>query len=177
MENKKIQDELFSGLKSSNRDVKLSACVCFVSLLRSDKMLKSILMEAGDFHKEILTIFTTSDSDPELQLTSCKALCNLAIDFSKLLTKETSFLVKLVDLAFCSHSGLKVAACFTLKNLLFRSNPDIKEAVMSVLTYPKLLSLLDKGGNSSSSADILMVQGDEELKEQVKQDEDPSIIR
>jgi hypothetical protein len=66
LENKKIQEELFSGLKSSNRDVKLSACVCFVSLLRSDKMLKSILMEAGDFHKEILTIFTTSDTDPEL---------------------------------------------------------------------------------------------------------------
>ena len=66
LENKKIQDELFSGLKSTNRDVKFSACVCFVSLLRSDKMLKSILMEAGDFHKEILTIFTTSDADPEL---------------------------------------------------------------------------------------------------------------
>ncbi len=105
-------------------------------------MLKSILMEAGDFHKEILAIFTTSDSDPELQLTACKALCNLAIDFSKLLTKETSFLVKLVDLAFSSHPGLKVASCFTLKNLLFRSNADIKESVMSVLTYPKLLQLL-----------------------------------
>jgi hypothetical protein len=74
-------------------------------------------------------------------------------------------LVKLVDLAFSSHSGLKVAACYTLKNLLFRSNSDIKESVMSVLTYPKLLSLLEKGGNQSCSSDILMAQGDEELKE------------
>jgi hypothetical protein len=56
--------------------------------------------------------------------------------------------VKLVDLAFSSHPGLKVAACFTLKNLLFRSPTEIKGAVMSVLTYPKLLSLLEKGGES-----------------------------
>ena len=65
-ENKKIQDELFSGLKSGNRDVKFAACACLVSLLRSDKYLKSILIEAGDFHKDLLAIFINSDNDQEL---------------------------------------------------------------------------------------------------------------
>lgn len=43
IDNKKIFDELLSSLKTSNRDIKLAATTCFVSLLRSDKMMKSIL--------------------------------------------------------------------------------------------------------------------------------------
>ena len=65
-ENKKIQDELFAGLKSGNRDVKFAASSCLVSLLRSDKYLKSILIEAGDFYKDLLSIFINSDNDQDL---------------------------------------------------------------------------------------------------------------
>lgn len=71
-----------------------------MSLLRSDKMLKSILLEAGDFHKELVSMFVTADKDHEIQLASCKALCNLAIDFSRHLLKDEAFLRKLVDLTF-----------------------------------------------------------------------------
>jgi len=46
-------------------------------------MVKSILLEAGDFHKELINIFVTADKDHEIQLAACKALCNLAIDFQK----------------------------------------------------------------------------------------------
>lgn len=66
IENKKILDELLTGLKSMTRDIKLAAVTCFVSLLRSDKMLKSILLEAGEFHKELLSIFVASDKDHDL---------------------------------------------------------------------------------------------------------------
>jgi hypothetical protein len=40
-----------------------------------------MLLEAGEFHKEILTMFLSTDKDQEMQLTACKALCNLAVDF------------------------------------------------------------------------------------------------
>ncbi len=66
IDNKKILDELLTGIKSNNRDVKLAATTCFVSLLRSDKMLKSIILEAIDFHKELIIIFLSSDLDHNL---------------------------------------------------------------------------------------------------------------
>jgi Trp operon repressor len=66
IDNKKIIDELLSSLKSQNRDIKLAAATCLVSLLRSDKMVKSILLEAGDFHKELINMFVTSDKDHDL---------------------------------------------------------------------------------------------------------------
>ena len=65
-DNKKIIDELLSSLKTQNRDIKLAAATCLVSLLRSDKMVKSILLEAGDFHKELINIFVTADKDHDL---------------------------------------------------------------------------------------------------------------
>lgn len=63
IENKKILDEICLTLRSSNRDVKLASVTCFQSLLRADKMLKSILFETGDFHKELQNIFLTADKD------------------------------------------------------------------------------------------------------------------
>jgi hypothetical protein len=52
-ENKKILEELLAALKSTNRRIKLAACLCFVSLSRSDKMVKSLVLEAGEFTKEL----------------------------------------------------------------------------------------------------------------------------
>ena len=66
IDNKKIIDELLSALKTQNRDIKYAATSCFVSLLRSDKMAKSILLEAGDFHKDLINIFVSSDKDHDL---------------------------------------------------------------------------------------------------------------
>jgi hypothetical protein len=53
-------------------------------------------------------------------LAACKALCNLAIDFSRQLAKEENFLKKLVEKTYSQRLDLKIACCFTLKNLLFR---------------------------------------------------------
>jgi hypothetical protein len=54
VDNKKLLEELFAGLKNLNKEVKLTALQCFVSLSRSDKMTKSIIVDHGDIHKEIL---------------------------------------------------------------------------------------------------------------------------
>ncbi len=51
-------------------------------------MLKSIILEAIDFHKELITIFINSDDDHDLQLAACKGLCNLSIDFARYLYKD-----------------------------------------------------------------------------------------
>jgi nitrate/TMAO reductase-like tetraheme cytochrome c subunit len=66
VENKKILEELLCGIKSTNKNVKYSACQCFVSLSRSDKMVKSIILEAGEFHKELQSILINNDTDVEL---------------------------------------------------------------------------------------------------------------
>lgn len=52
-ENKKLLEELLKLMKSSQRDLKLAACKLFVSLSRSDRILKSIILEAGEFTKEL----------------------------------------------------------------------------------------------------------------------------
>jgi hypothetical protein len=80
---KRMVDELIFALRSSDTSVKLAAAQCFVSLLRSDKMHKSILMEQGEFHKDLIAMFVAADKDYEAQIVSCKALCNLALDFER----------------------------------------------------------------------------------------------
>ena len=49
IERKRVLEELLAGIKSGHREIKLAACTLFVSLSRSDKMVKSIILEAGDF--------------------------------------------------------------------------------------------------------------------------------
>eukprot|EP00347_Sterkiella_histriomuscorum_P015675 403356120 len=142
-ENKNFLVELLSILKSTSKEAKYTACKLFVSLTRSDKMIKSIILEAGEFTKELQKIFLESDNDARLQLTSCKALCNLAIDFQKNFSSETAFLKKLIIIAKSDNQDLKVAACFTLKNLLYRCSRDVKLIVTKELTSDVLLKLLE----------------------------------
>jgi hypothetical protein len=49
VERKKVLEELLVGIKCNHRNIKIAACTLFVSLSRSDKMLKSIIMEAAEF--------------------------------------------------------------------------------------------------------------------------------
>lgn len=49
IDKKKFLDELLIGIKNSNRDIKLAALQCYVSLSRSDKMVKAIIHEHADF--------------------------------------------------------------------------------------------------------------------------------
>lgn len=65
-ENKKLLEELLKLMKSNTRDVKLAACKLFLSLSRSDKILKSLILEAGEFTKELQKILISSDDDPKL---------------------------------------------------------------------------------------------------------------
>jgi hypothetical protein len=106
-------------------------------------MIKSIVLEAGEFTKELQNILIQTDADPDLQLTSCKAICNLAIDFQKILAKEEPLIKKLVELSRSPNNELKTAACYSLKNLLFRCSKEVKTQVMKEITYPNLLLLLD----------------------------------
>jgi hypothetical protein len=41
------------------------------------------------------------------------------------------------------NQELKIAACFTIKNLLFKNVKEIRDAVMKELPEQKLLDLLD----------------------------------
>jgi hypothetical protein len=76
-------------------------------------------------------------------LNSCKALCNIAIDFQKNLAKEEPLLKKLIELTESKNQELRVAGIFTLKNLLFKCPKEVKTQVMKELTHGRLLALLD----------------------------------
>jgi len=80
-ENKKALEEILKIIKSPLSNNKKAACLLFVSLSRSDKMVKSIILEAGEFTKELQRIMLESDKNEKLQLLACKSLCNLALDF------------------------------------------------------------------------------------------------
>jgi hypothetical protein len=43
------------------------------------------------------------------------------------MAKEEPFLKKVVELTYSNRLDLKIAACFTLKNMLFRAPKDIKD--------------------------------------------------
>ncbi len=66
-ENKKFLDELLRIMKTcEKKSAKLVACNCFLSLSRSDKTVKSLILEAGEFTKELSKILIESDDLPKL---------------------------------------------------------------------------------------------------------------
>jgi hypothetical protein len=105
IEKKKVLDELLLGIKSKNRDIKLAALQLFVSLSRSDKMIKAIILEHADFQKEISKLITCeeSDFDFDIVLVACKSLCNFAVDYAKQIIKDENLLKKLAE--FTSYAG------------------------------------------------------------------------
>ncbi|CDW81757.1 armadillo repeat-containing protein [Stylonychia lemnae] len=156
IENKKFLDELLQLIKSANKDQNYAACKLFVSLSRSDKMLKQIILDSGEFLKELTKFFLESDSEPKLQSTCCKALCNLAFDFQKQLSSDALLLRKLVLCIDGQNEELRVASCYTLKNLLFRCNKDIKIIVVKELTSRRLIQLMSDS-NSKIQEQALMI--------------------
>lgn len=105
-------------------------------------MCKSILLDACEFGKELISLFITADKDHQLQIVTGKALCNLALDFERQLAKEETLLRKLVELTHSQNAELKVVCCYTLKNLLFKSPLDVRESVLKHFTYQRLFELL-----------------------------------
>jgi hypothetical protein len=51
-----------------------------VSLSRSDRIIKNIILEAADFQKELCNILMTHSNDDEMEIVALKAICNLALD-------------------------------------------------------------------------------------------------
>ena len=72
-ENKVFLGELLKTLKAKSRESKYAACKLLVSITRSDKLVKSIILDAGEFIKELQQIFLHADEDPKLQLISLKS--------------------------------------------------------------------------------------------------------
>lgn len=126
IEKKRVLEELLAGIKSNQRDVKLAACTLFVSLSRSDKMIKSIILEAGDFQKELCNILLSKIKDEDMELVVCKAICNLALDVQKAFAKEEALLKRIVELTYCENWELKNAAVFAIKNLLFKCTKEVR---------------------------------------------------
>ena len=73
-------DEIMNGIKSTKHELRFGALKLFVSLSRSDKMIKAIIVEHGDFSKEISKILTTEDLNDDITLVACKSICNFASD-------------------------------------------------------------------------------------------------
>mmetsp|Transcript_21737 Transcript_21737/g.16049 ORF Transcript_21737/g.16049 Transcript_21737/m.16049 type:complete len:268 (+) Transcript_21737:176-979(+) len=116
-------------------------------------MLKATILEHAPFQKEISKIVVANE-DFETTVMACKALCNFAVENQKQILKEENLLSTLVKLSGSLGPGgskeLKIAAIYTLKNLLYNnqstpSNKEIKAQIMKELTYERLLGWLDDG--------------------------------
>lgn len=65
---------------------------------------------------------------------------------------EEKFIRKLVELTYSTNLAVKEVCCFTLKNIIFDSSQEVKDAVLREITGARLLELLDKDECSSEEA-------------------------
>ena len=104
-------------------------------------MFTSVLLEVGDFYKDLQQAFISADDDEVLRIASCKALCNLALEFQRPLIKDENFLKKLVELTKSENPEVKLVCCFTLKNIMFKCPQDVKEVILQFMPFIRIYNL------------------------------------
>jgi len=127
-------------LKHSEAKIRSSACLCLVSLGKAEKGIKVGLMNEG-VDKVLYKLLY--DPYLDVQVNAASALCNVTLDNQKQIIDNTECVKRLVELTQSKHTSLRYKAIFALKNLVFMQSTEIKKAVMSKLTFPRLFELFD----------------------------------
>jgi hypothetical protein len=75
-----------------------------------------------------------------LRLATCATLANLVLDFSPLKVKlcDSGVVAALVQCTIASSSELRAMALAALKNVVYKAEPPIRNAVVRELGYPRL---------------------------------------
>jgi len=84
-----------------------------------------------------------AEEDLVVKIAACATICNMVLDFSSV--KSSMIEKKAVDLVVnmikSTYSGLRLNAVWAMKNLLYLADKNIKQEVMSSLTFDLLFSL------------------------------------
>ena len=136
---KLIADSILLGLiiesmSSLNANLRISACQCARNLSRSVKNLRTNLFDAG-IAKPLLKLL--HDESLTVQITACATICNMVLDFTpikKVIVNEGA-VPDLVQLASHPDTSLRVNAIWSLKNLLYHSDGEIRGKVISCLSF------------------------------------------
>ena len=118
-----------------------ASCQCIRSLSRSVKNLRTHLLDAGIV--EPIISLLGAEEDLVVKIAACATICNMVLDFSSV--KSSMIEKKAVDLVVnmikSTYSGLRLNAVWAMKNLLYLADKNIKQEVMSSLTFDLLFSL------------------------------------
>lgn len=136
---KSIADSKLLGLiiysmSSSNTNLRISACQCARNLSRSVKNLRTNLFDAG-ISAPLLKLL--HDESLSVQITACATICNMVLDFTpikKVIVNEGA-VPELVQLVSHPDTALKINAIWSLKNLLYHSDNEIRGKVMACLSF------------------------------------------
>jgi len=126
--------------KHPDARIRAAACSCLLFFCRSNKFTKNILISEG-----ILMIIQKLLYDVylDVEIAAVGTLCNLAIDFQAEICENDICVKRLVELCQSKYFDLRYKAVFGLKNLLFKTTPDIRKFVLVRLGIDKLIGLLD----------------------------------
>lgn len=125
---------IVESMSSSNVNLRISACQCARNLSRSVKNLRTNLFDAG-IAKPLLKLL--HDESLSVQITACATICNMVLDFTpikKVIVNEGA-VPDLVSLVSHSDPTLRVNAIWSLKNLLYHSDSEIRGKVLSCLSF------------------------------------------
>jgi len=138
----KILPFVVTALSHEDAGVREAACQCTRSLSRSATNLRTSLVDAGI----AMPLFQLL-SDPFIQVrkAACATLCNIVLEFSpmKKIVIENNGVEKLVEMTQSMDPALRLNSIWALKNLLYQADSKTKELAMKILTYERLLELMN----------------------------------
>ncbi|CAO3658521.1 unnamed protein product [Umbelopsis ramanniana] len=140
--NSKILPYAVGAMSSHNPAIRLAACQCIKSLSRSVRHLRTHLVDAGVISPLLKLL---DDGSPVVQAAACGSLCNMILDFSpmKKTVIEEGGLASFVKFTHSDNAALKLNSVWSLKNLLYSADSEIKRTVMQQLGYGYLIELLN----------------------------------
>eukprot|EP00002_Diphylleia_rotans_P013462 TRINITY_DN2633_c0_g1_i8.p1 TRINITY_DN2633_c0_g1~~TRINITY_DN2633_c0_g1_i8.p1 ORF type:complete len:638 (-),score=140.13 TRINITY_DN2633_c0_g1_i8:189-2102(-) len=142
--NAKLLPVVVSNLSSLDKNVRLAACKCALSISRSNKYLRTSFVESGIVDPLFLLL---QDDDTGIQSAACAVICNVVLDFSpmKKLILQKGGIPRLVELTSSMDYQLRLNSIWALKNLIYDAEPLLKDAVMKEMSFSRLFGLIMEG--------------------------------
>ncbi|THH31110.1 hypothetical protein EUX98_g3068 [Antrodiella citrinella] len=127
--------------------VRYAACQCVRSLSRAVAVVRTNIVDTGlGMSVFQMLVNGIGKEDRRVMLAVSYVMCNLVNDFSPLrqVLLEQGVISKLIQLLHSDDPGLRLNALWALKNLLFKSNTDVKQQVIVAIGgWTEVASLLN----------------------------------
>lgn len=134
----KLLGLIVESLSSPDVNLRISACQCARNISRSVKNLRTNLFDAG-IATPLLKLL--HDDSLVVQITACATICNMVLDFTpiKKVIVNDGAVPDLVKLVQHPDTALRINAIWSLKNLLYHSDNEIRTKVMSCLSFDAII--------------------------------------